>query len=114
MTNSRVCGSQKNQGSVRAINVGDTERTMSVLAGAFVLLHGLSKLSLSTIVTAVTGGALIYRGLTGHCSVYQALDSSTPRGLGNSEQGGRRTLPLHQVTDASLAATSESPSFLSK
>jgi uncharacterized membrane protein len=114
MSNSRVCGLRKNEGSTGAINVGDTERTMSVLAGGFVLLHGLSKLSLSTIVTAVAGGALIYRGLTGHCSVYQALESSTPRGLADDAQGGRRTRPLHQVTDASLAATSESPSISSK
>jgi len=109
MTNSRVCGSQKNQCSTGAINVGDTERTISALAGGLVLLHGLSKLSLSTIVAAVAGGALIYRGLTGHCSVYQALESSTPRGLGNDEQGGRRTHRLYQVTDASLAATGETP-----
>ncbi len=107
MISSKVCGSQRNQGSAGAINLGDTERTISLLAGGIVLLHGLSKLSLSTIVTAVAGGALIYRGLTGHCCVYQALEASTPRGLGNDEQGRRRTHPLNQVTDASLAATGE-------
>jgi uncharacterized membrane protein len=90
--------------------VGDTERIISVLAGGFVLLHGLSKLSLSTIVTAVAGGALIYRGLTGHCCVYQALESSTTGGLGHDEQGGSQRIPVrHAVTDASLAATGESP-----
>jgi len=95
---------------VGGINVGDTERTVSVVAGGFVLLYGLSKLSLSTIVAAVAGGALIYRGLTGHCSAYQALDMSTACGLRNDERGSARRLPpRHGVTDGSLAATGESP-----
>jgi uncharacterized membrane protein len=89
--------------------VGNTERTISAVTGGFLLLYGLSRLSLSTIVAAVAGGALLYRGLTGHCSAYQALDMSTTCGLENDERSGRRIRPRHEVTDASLAATGESP-----
>ena len=109
MESSRACVSRSGQGPACAINVGDTERIISTVAGGFVLLHGLSKLSLSTIIAAVAGGALLYRGLTGHCSAYQALDMSTSCGLGDDGRGGRRMRPLQGVTDASLAATGESP-----
>jgi hypothetical protein len=109
MESSRVCASRSDEGPAGAINVGATERTISTVAGGFVLLYGLSKLSLSTIVAAVAGGALLYRGLTGHCCAYQALDMSTADGFENDERGARRLPPRHGVTDASLAATGESP-----
>lgn len=110
MENTRECNTRSARGHSCAINVGDGERTISAVAGGFVLLYGLSKLSLSTIVAAVAGGALLYRGLTGHCSAYQALDISTAGGLGNTERGeARRITPRHGITEASLAATGESP-----
>ena len=109
MESSQAFAFRSKQGRDCAINVGDTERTISLVAGGFVLLHGLSKLSLSTIVAAVAGGALVYRGLTGHCSAYQALEMSTACGLGNNETGGQRSRSLPDVTEASLAAAGESP-----
>lgn len=105
----RTCTARSDQAGPCATNVGDLERTLSVLAGGFVLLHGLSKLRLSTIAAAVGGGALVYRGLTGHCKVYQALDMAKTRGLGHNEQGPRQRGPHQEVTDASLPATGESP-----
>src|SRR5579862_8948209 len=102
MDSSRAHASRSDQGRGGVINVGDAERTISAVAGGFVLLYGLSKLSLSTIVAAVAGGALVYRGLTGHCSAYQALDMSTAGSLGNDERAGARRAPhRHGVTDAS-------------
>jgi len=109
MQSSPECASRSEGRHACAINVGNAERTISAVAGGFLLLYGLSKLSLSTIVAAVAGGVLLYRGLTGHCSAYQALDMSTSCGLENDEGGGRRMRPRHEVTDASLAATGESP-----
>lgn len=109
MESSQAFTSRSKRDRACAINVGDTERTISLVAGGFVLLHGLSRLSYSTIVSAVAGGALLYRGLTGHCSAYQALDMSTACGLENDARGGGSTRPLPEVAEASLAATSESP-----
>ena len=109
MKSSNACGSRSDQGRPDTINVGDTERTISVLAGGFVLLHGLTRLPLSTIVAALAGGALIYRGLTGHCSAYQALEVSTACDAGNDGTGAGRMPTVPSVTDASLAATGESP-----
>jgi len=72
------------------INVGDTERLMSVLGGSALGLFGLSRFSLGGLALAAAGGSLIYRGMTGHCSLYQALDVSTaaPRGPATSVRAG--------------------------
>jgi uncharacterized membrane protein len=109
MLSSKTCASRTQQGAAGAINVGDMERTLSLVAGGFVLLHGLSNLRFSTIVAAVAGGALLYRGLTGHCNAYEALDISTACGLENDERGDRSIRSRPEVTDASLAATGECP-----
>lgn len=109
MKSSSACADRSKRGPVCEINVGGTERIASAVAGGFVLLYGLSKLPLSTIVAAVTGGALLYRGLTGHCCAYQALDMSTAGDLGHVERNSRRLRPLHEVADGSLVASGKSP-----
>ncbi len=102
VNNSQACGSRSDQGQAGATNVGDTERTISTAAGGLIVLCGLSRLSLSTIVAAVAGGALLYRGLTGHCSAYQALGISTACGIGNDEPRSTRPIPIHYgVAEAS-------------
>jgi uncharacterized membrane protein len=67
--------------SYAATNVGDTERAVSVLAGAVLLTTVLSRLRLSSLVLTAIGGGLIYRGVTGWCHAYEALgkDSVEPR-----------------------------------
>lgn len=62
--------------SVRAamdINVQQPERIGSVAAGAGLALYGLSRRSLGGVLLALLGGALIKRGVTGHCEMYAAL-----------------------------------------
>jgi len=56
-----------------AVNVNEPERLISVLGGAALGLFGLSRGSLAGLGLAAVGGALVYRGMTGHCNVYQAL-----------------------------------------
>ena len=56
-----------------AINVGSTERIVSILGGAVLGLYGLGRIRLSGVALAALGGALIYRGVTGHCNVYESL-----------------------------------------
>jgi uncharacterized membrane protein len=64
------------------INVGDTERLLSLLGGSALGLYGLSRLSLGGLALAAVGGSLVYRGVTGHCSLYKALDISTVAPIG--------------------------------
>lgn len=58
-------------------NVGQTERIISVGAGAFIALKGISNV-FSHPFLALTelgvGGALLYRGLTGYCPVKEKID----------------------------------------
>lgn len=60
-----------------AVNLGDTERKVSVAAGAIVALTGLARRDLAGLLIAGVGGALVYRGLSGTCPLYQALGMNT-------------------------------------
>lgn len=55
------------------INVTQPERIGSVAAGAGLVLYGASRRSLGGLLLALVGGALVYRGTTGHCSMYEKL-----------------------------------------
>jgi uncharacterized membrane protein len=61
-------------GEQRSVNVGNAERAASTVGGAALALYGLSRFSLGGLALAAIGGMLAYRGLSGHCDVYQALD----------------------------------------
>src|SRR5579864_8506014 len=103
------CDSSYPVANIEAVNVGDMERTVSMIAGGFALLYGLSRLSLPGIVALVAGGALLSRGLSGHCSLYGALDVSTTDEPGHASPRDRKTDRAQRVTDVALAATGESP-----
>jgi len=72
------------------VNVGDTERWMSLLGGGALALLGLSHRSLPGLGLAALGGSLLYRGATGHCSMYQAMGVNTaePRGPATAVSAG--------------------------
>jgi uncharacterized membrane protein len=60
-----------------SINVATKERINSVVGGAVLLLIGLRRRTTFGALMAIAGGALIYRGVTGHSSVYAALGKNT-------------------------------------
>lgn len=64
----------------RYMNVGQTERLLSALGGGFLAFQGLQALGKGGILLTLVGGALIYRGVTGHCPAYQwlAIDTAEP------------------------------------
>src|SRR4051794_11797593 len=66
------------------VNVGDAERQVSVAAGAVLAALGLSRFSVPGLLVAGVGGALIARGVTGHCSVYGALGLDTSHAPGEN------------------------------
>jgi len=59
------------------INVGEFERQVSMWGGTVLAGYGLLRRSLSGLALAAIGGALIWRGHTGHCQVYEALGHSS-------------------------------------
>src|SRR5687768_3248499 len=62
------------QGDKPKLNVNEAERHLSLIGGSALVLCGLLRGSASGLVLAAVGGGLIYRGATGHCHVYEALD----------------------------------------
>src|SRR5687768_4826557 len=58
-------------------NVGGAERLASVASGSVLALLGLGRRDLTGLLIGAVGGALVYRGATGHCPLYQALDFDT-------------------------------------
>jgi uncharacterized membrane protein len=69
--------SQQQLDRAEQINVGETERQVSVAGGAILALFGLQRGGLAGLATAALGGALIHRGATGHCYASQALGIDT-------------------------------------
>jgi len=59
-----------------AVNVGDSERWLSLLGGGLLAMYLLRR-SLGTVVLLCGAGALLYRGLQGQCALYQAMGVST-------------------------------------
>ncbi|HUG93503.1 MAG TPA: SRPBCC family protein [Planctomycetaceae bacterium] len=62
---------------VRGQNVADAERWISMLAGGGLVAFGLARARLGGILSALAGAALLERGLTGHCRLYEALGHNT-------------------------------------
>lgn len=59
--------------STASQNVNNRERWVSVVLGSAVTAYGLTRRSITGTVIAGLGGALIWRGASGHCAVYDAL-----------------------------------------
>ncbi|HYH07602.1 MAG TPA: SRPBCC family protein [Thermoanaerobaculia bacterium] len=70
--------------SASAKNVSDPERWISVIAGSALAAYGLKMRSLPGLVLGAVGGALVWRGATGHCMVYESM------GLSTAEDDGRQ------------------------
>ena len=58
-------------------NISETERWVSMAAGAGMALYGLSRRRTSGLVVAGLGAWLFRRGMSGHCDTYQMLGLST-------------------------------------
>lgn len=97
------CGSRPNHSGHHWVNVGSTERQVSVLSGAALVLTGLSHGRLSGLLLSLAGGGLLYRGLTGHCYTYQAL------GINAGEKAGNTVIPARSGTKVDLSVTVNRP-----
>jgi len=58
-------------------NVSNPERWFSVVAGTALAAYGLTRRSVPGLLLAGVGGALAWRGATGHCMIYRSLGIST-------------------------------------
>lgn len=56
------------------VNVGKTERIIMIGAGAYLLYRALAKKDKQKVAEAVTAGTMLFRGVTGYCPAYDAID----------------------------------------
>ena len=59
------------------INVGDAERWASTIGGTLLVAQGLRRGTFGGLALALIGGGLVYRGITGNCQAYKALNIDT-------------------------------------
>jgi uncharacterized membrane protein len=62
------------------VNIGETERWISVVLGGALLAVGLKQGIREGLMLAITGGALLYRGATGQCPLYKVAGIDTSMG----------------------------------
>jgi uncharacterized membrane protein len=80
------------RGTGGTINVGQSERMVSVGLGAFMLssgLHNLTRNPIKGLIRTVLGGVLLYRGVSGHCPVYASVGKT--KGVGHTPAINIRT-----------------------
>lgn len=93
-------GNERNHSGHAKINVGDVERQISMIGGTVLAVCGLLRGSLSGLGLAAIGGALIWRGHTGHCEMYHMLGHSS---ADQPERGSRgANEPAHEQYEAQL------------
>jgi len=80
-------------------NVGRKEQIGSILAGGGLIAYGLMSKSKLRLINLISGASLIYRGMSGHCKLYQRLGINTAQverrpGVNNS-RGRKITSSVH-------------------
>lgn len=71
------------------VNVGPKERWLSMVAGGVLSVYGMRRRSARGRMAALAGSALLYRGATGHCNVYQTLGINRANGAATEKGTGR-------------------------
>jgi uncharacterized membrane protein len=77
-------------------NVGGSERWASAAIGLGLLLGGLSKRDRAGVMAAIAGGALLFRGASGHCPVNSALGRDTAHANTREALGGGRGMHVKE------------------
>lgn len=62
-------------------NMSELERTFSIVSGAALVLFGLDRLPKTSLLLLAGGLYAVYRGVNGHCQIYEQL------GIDHSEHG---------------------------
>ena len=69
-------------------NVNNAERIVSAAAGGALLAYGIENGGVTGTLMSVLGGAMLFRGATGHCHVYDAMGVNTK---GNEPLGTQKS-----------------------
>ena len=93
-------------------NVGSIERAASLVGGGLLAFYGTKRKDLGGALLALVGAALVQRGATGHCPVYEGLgiDTTSEGGLGLTKQHGEAAvLDASQAIKVERAVTIQQP-----
>jgi uncharacterized membrane protein len=85
------------------INVGDLERWLSLLGGGVLALYTVRR-SLGNLLLLAGAGALLSRGLTGYCQLYNTMGVSTV----SQDSGSPHTLSATSPEEKPLIAIARS------
>jgi len=58
-------------------NVSEAERWLSLVGGSSLIAYGLARRNTAGFGLAALGGSLLWRGMTGHCPMYETLGVNT-------------------------------------
>jgi len=91
-------GIQHRNKTISTLNVGNVERVLSSALGGALLLSGLRSPTPGSAARLLGGGALLHRGVTGHCYMYAALGRSTASDA-SERSAVRRTITIGKSAD---------------
>ncbi len=84
-------------------NLNDTEKWLSIAAGAYLGVKGLSRGGPSGLLATGLAAGLLYRGLTGHCYLYDQL------GIDTTEKSSLTVIPAQQGVHVKKSVTIAKP-----
>jgi uncharacterized membrane protein len=86
-------------------NVNDPERWVSVVFGSALAAYGLKKRNIGGFILSAIGGALVFRGATGHCMIYEGLGVSSRR----EDDGRQVSVPYGRGVGVEKSVTINAP-----
>jgi hypothetical protein len=99
--------------TIGLVNMEKKERAISAVGGLVLIVNGLLRLPPAAVMLLVSGGFLLYRGITGHCPGYERLGINRAAhapdlkaGTAQSEAEARPpagVTPEDEVAEASLS-----------
>lgn len=69
------------------VNTANSERAVSAIGGAIIAGFGLGQRNAATPFLLLLGGALIYRGVSGNCKLYEKLGIDTSAKPARPDEG---------------------------
>ena len=93
-----------------SVNVGQVERWASSIGGGALALYGLTRGSLGGIALALVGAALVQRGVSGHCNLYEAMNYSSA-GDANLRNSENVSVPAERGTKVEHSVTINRPAL---
>ncbi len=79
-------------------NVGDMERMLSAFLGAGLLISGVPRRSWTGAGLSLIGAAMLHRGISGYCALFDAMGMDSSGGGGTTNRIGRRKVETGRAT----------------